>query len=317
MLASAGLEVELFSDAAPERTTSVAACAVWLPLYLAAGAGDGSTVPPSDLRRWVADSYAAFRSLTSAAAGVSEMPLYRLGQSENDAPDVAGVVPSLTHRVADELPPEMRHIWSYDSFAIDMQVYLSWLSGEIKELGVRAQVGRKYRTIDEAIADTGAQVLVNCTGAGAAALCGDRQLRGAKGVLLFKDPLPVTGILSCREFILAPRERELVAGSLYDLDYSSEQVEPHDVARLEEWHAGWPAEALELVGITPADMWSARTRGAISGIRPVRPVGARFELEHHDGCTIIHNYGHGGAGVTVSWGAAHAVKTAALEAGCR
>lgn len=43
------------------------------------------------------------------------------------------------------------------------------------------------------------------------------------------------------------------------------------------------------------------------GYRPVRDPdgeGVRIELEAVDGRPIVHNYGHGGAGVTLSWGSA-------------
>jgi DNA-3-methyladenine glycosylase I len=38
----------------------------------------------------------------------------------------------------------------------------------------------------------------------------------------------------------------------------------------------------------------------------VRPVRSRVRLEHErlGGCHLLHNYGHGGAGVTLSWGCA-------------
>ena len=38
------------------------------------------------------------------------------------------------------------------------------------------------------------------------------------------------------------------------------------------------------------------------GLRPVRPRNVRLETE--DGTRIVHNYGHGGSGVTLSWGCA-------------
>ena len=38
------------------------------------------------------------------------------------------------------------------------------------------------------------------------------------------------------------------------------------------------------------------------GLRPFRPKGFRVEAETIDGKTIVHNYGHGGGGVTLSWG---------------
>ena len=44
-----------------------------------------------------------------------------------------------------------------------------------------------------------------------------------------------------------------------------------------------------------------------SGLRPGRKAGVRLEAQTFDSYTIIHNYGHGGAGFTVAWGCADAV----------
>ena len=40
----------------------------------------------------------------------------------------------------------------------------------------------------------------------------------------------------------------------------------------------------------------------IVGHRPYRPTGFRVERESFDGKTIIHNYGHGGGGLSLGWG---------------
>jgi D-amino-acid oxidase len=42
------------------------------------------------------------------------------------------------------------------------------------------------------------------------------------------------------------------------------------------------------------------------GLRPGRPT-VRLEEERLEGRRVIHNYGHGGAGVTLSWGCAEEV----------
>jgi len=48
------------------------------------------------------------------------------------------------------------------------------------------------------------------------------------------------------------------------------------------------------------------------GLRPVRP-SVRLEAENLDGGRrLVHNYGHGGAGVTLSWGCAMEVASAIL-----
>ena len=38
--------------------------------------------------------------------------------------------------------------------------------------------------------------------------------------------------------------------------------------------------------------------------RPFRPQGPRIEAERRYGKTIVHHYGHGGSGWSLSWGSA-------------
>src|SRR5258707_14108102 len=42
----------------------------------------------------------------------------------------------------------------------------------------------------------------------------------------------------------------------------------------------------------------------VVGLRPYRPEGFRVEAERVGEKLLVHNYGHGGAGVTLSWGTA-------------
>jgi D-amino-acid oxidase len=42
----------------------------------------------------------------------------------------------------------------------------------------------------------------------------------------------------------------------------------------------------------------------VAGLRPFRPAGFRVEPERIGDKLVIHNYGHGGCGVTLSWGTA-------------
>jgi D-amino-acid oxidase len=52
-----------------------------------------------------------------------------------------------------------------------------------------------------------------------------------------------------------------------------------------------------------------------TGLRPFRPGGYRVALERlGDGRPVVHNYGHGGAGITLSWGTAE--RAADLVRGC-
>lgn len=50
-----------------------------------------------------------------------------------------------------------------------------------------------------------------------------------------------------------------------------------------------------------------------TGLRPFRPAGFRVEAQKFDDKLIIHNYGHGGAGITLSWGTAELAMQEALR----
>ena len=50
----------------------------------------------------------------------------------------------------------------------------------------------------------------------------------------------------------------------------------------------------------------------VVGLRPFRPAGFVVKAEAFGDKTVIHNYGHGGGGVTLSWGTAHMAADLAL-----
>lgn len=53
--------------------------------------------------------------------------------------------------------------------------------------------------------------------------------------------------------------------------------------------------------------------GVEVGLRPGRPI-VRLEREVRDGVTVVHDYGHEGSGVLLSWGCAEQVTALALGA---
>jgi glycine/D-amino acid oxidase-like deaminating enzyme len=74
--------------------------------------------------------------------------------------------------------------------------------------------------------------------------------------------------------------------------------------------------------LAPAPRRFARVRvGAdriirtVTGLRPFRPSGFVLRSEALGGKTIVHDYGHGGGGVTLSWGTAHLAVAEALKTG--
>lgn len=57
--------------------------------------------------------------------------------------------------------------------------------------------------------------------------------------------------------------------------------------------------------LAPVRVDASREIRTVVGLRPFRSGGYRVEAELLDDKLLIHNYGHGGAGVTLSWGTAH------------
>lgn len=51
----------------------------------------------------------------------------------------------------------------------------------------------------------------------------------------------------------------------------------------------------------------------VVGLRPFRPDGFRIEAEPLGAKTLVHHYGHGGAGVTLSWGTARIAADLAMQ----
>lgn len=58
---------------------------------------------------------------------------------------------------------------------------------------------------------------------------------------------------------------------------------------------------------SPDFAWDPTTRPPIAGLRPYREQTYRLEPEVVGNKFVVHNYGHGGAGITLSWGCAHEV----------
>jgi len=77
------------------------------------------------------------------------------------------------------------------------------------------------------------------------------------------------------------------------------------------WSRGEPPSSKGLSKVDTS--WDRIIRTSV-GLRPARRSGFRVETERWGDKTIVHNYGHGSHGVTLSWGTAHmAVEQALLQ----
>jgi D-amino-acid oxidase len=180
---------------------------------------------------------------------------------------------------------------------VEMSRYLAYLRDRIAAAGGRCE-RRTLSSLDEAAAE--ASAVFNCTGLGARELAHDPSVRPLRGQLVVVEN---------------PGIEEWYVASGSDEDGETTYVLPQPYGLL-------------LGGTTEDGSWDTTPDGATAedivrrcaavhpgiararviehrvGLRPFRP-SVRLEVERlTDGTPCVHNYGHGGAGVTVSWGCA-------------
>jgi D-amino-acid oxidase len=94
---------------------------------------------------------------------------------------------------------------------------------------------------------------------------------------------------------VVPRSRDIVVGGTDDEGEWDRRPDPDTAKLILE-------RAVELV----PELAAAKVVGHKVGLRPARPQ-VRVEREEMGNSRVVHCYGHGGAGVTLSWGCADEV----------
>lgn len=68
-------------------------------------------------------------------------------------------------------------------------------------------------------------------------------------------------------------------------------------------------------GLARVNVSDERVIRTTVGLRPFRPAGFRVDTEELGDKTVVHNYGHGGGGMSLSWGSSHLAVKRALATG--
>ena len=292
-LAENGHEVAVFARDLPSETTSSVAAAIWHP-YRA--------WPVEKIDAWTTASYREFARLAHAepASGVRMRHGTELCRTPEPIPDWTSVLPDF-ERVSRPRDGYAEG-WRFTAPVIDMGDYLPWLVDRFERLG-----GTVTRKAFAALPDT-AEVVVNATGLGARQLAGDRTVAPIRGQVVIVEQIGITdwtlgGSEHDAPAYVIPRLRSIVVGGTAEAD-SWELSPREDIARR------ILADADRLVpGLSEATVLRHRV-----GLRPARPE-VRLEVVRQprpDGSDqlVVHCYGHGGSGVTVSWGCADEVAAA-------
>jgi D-amino-acid oxidase len=284
-LLEAGHRVDVLARDLPLETTSAVAAAFWYP-YRA--------LPQDKVTAWSATSYAVFDALadTDPESGVRMVEGTEVFTRHQPDPWWRSAVPSLDRQTA--LPSGYVDGWTFSSPIVEMPVYLPWLAGRVDELG-----GTITRMNLKQLPE-GAGLVVNCSGLGARLLASDKSVVPVRGqvVCLEQTGLDRWWVDPELNTFVFPRSADVVVGGTEDEGEWSRTPDPVT------------ADAI----LRRAELLEPRIRGAKVlrhkvGLRPVRPA-VRLERTRD----VIHCYGHGGAGVTLSWGVADEVAALADQA---
>ncbi|MFI1865372.1 FAD-dependent oxidoreductase [Streptomyces jumonjinensis] len=331
-----GFAVTVVADRLPAETVSTVAGALWEWPPAVCGHHHDDEMSLERSRAWCMVSYRRFTALSDdPATGVrlrtavsyfrapvaelprehfkmrelSHLPGFRHDRSligEHRLSSASGAVDAYAH-----LAP-----------VIDTPAYTAWLLDRVRRSGCPIEA----ETVDGALTEHEhrlrsrhrADVIVNCTGLGALGLAADPALYALRGALfhLRNDGRSLPRLTTAH--IMA-----------FDASHGGQNmvfVVPHD-------------EIVVLGGLVEAGEWSTaltygyrpirdmvercgdflpELRAAAPaadpvrvGVRPARKGGVRVEAE--PGTRIVHNYGHGGSGFTLSWGCAEHTPELALR----
>jgi D-amino-acid oxidase len=290
-LIEAGFTVTIMARLVPPNTTSDKAAALWYP-YRA--------FPEDKVLPWCKATLETFLRLSRvAASGVSFIALHHVFDHVEPDPWWKSAVTDFRRLDYADLPRGYVDGYAVEVPLIETPIYMPYLVNHFIPRGGRIERRDNDFTSLTELSKT-ASLIVNCTGLGARTLCNDQQVFPLRGqVVRTANPgitrgiADETGPLSLAYII--PRSQDCVLGGTAECSDG------------EEADAGVSEDILYRCQGLDSKISGVAVIDAKVGLRPGRNE-VRLEVDHSTAnCPIIHNYGHGGAGFTLSWGCADSV----------
>ena len=276
-----------------------------------AGALIHPTSPGSNRQqKWFKDTYEHFKRVSCSADASESGVLLAFGYALDSLPrpwfyqdTVLGlrVVPEAERRMM--RLPNLKTWLFYATFVVNCRQYLPWLMRQFTDKG-GIVVRRKVASLQELFSEF--DVVVNCSGLGARELAQDSSLQPAWGQgRLVKAPW-------IKYFVFAhlphSQPNEGTTEEVIDVFPRSDgvfvggvKVHGKEKGPVEDGYRRQIQQRAE--DIMPS-LSNAPTINEWTGVRPIRST-VRLSIEDVSvGKYIIHNYGHGGYGITFSWGCA-------------
>lgn len=293
VLAEAGLPVRIRTAERPRETTSAVAGALWGP----------STLRPADrVTQWMQRSHAEFVALAEDhgsgvhMTGGTMAARFEFGEASSamPPPPETALLTDLRRCTDEELPDGFVCGYRATLPLIDMPRYLDYLVDRFTRAGGELSISPVPYLADAAAE---AATVINCSGVGAHELVGDPSVHPVRG------QHAIVGNPGIDEYFLElsadgqwasymPHGDRLVLGGVAVEHDWSRRPDPRVTAGI-----------LRRCAEVEPRLSGVAVREELVGLRPGRNA-VRLEVEDYDGARVVHNYGHAGSGVALSWGCA-------------
>jgi D-amino-acid oxidase len=307
VFAERGYRTAIFAKETGRQTTSGAAAAVWFPYHVE---------PAEKVIPLALETYQVLLDLAlfpeSGVSIIESRQFLRTGEIE--IPDWA--IPLGAQRlssVATGLWPvwdraqrggyNLKSGFSLRIPLMDTTIYLAYLAARFLKAGGEIHANVRFEKLEDV--DSKFDLVINCAGIGARELVQDADLEPHRGQVAIVPKLEgLTCAIVCDDAPLMyaiPRTNDCVFGGTNEIS-DNLAADPATTQRI-------VGECSRVLNIDKPPVVAERV-----GLRPFRRSGVRLERDRlRDRRSVIHNYGHGGAGFTLSWGCAREVFNLVVE----
>jgi D-amino-acid oxidase len=287
LFAEHGYRTAIFAEQVGQQTTSGAAAALWFPY---------DCEPRDKVIAWALATYDQLVDLCEEPrSGVSMIELRQFSRTGKiPVPDWAIPLGACVIPSAAEESCEFTSGFAITVPLMDTTIYLNYLANRLIVAGGAINGGMRFERLDDV--DREFDLVINCAGIGARVLVRDVDLEPHRGQVAIVPKIDnLSCAIVCDDAPLTyaiPRTNDCLFGGTNELSESL-AIDPKSTFRI-------VAECTRVLKIKTSPILAERV-----GLRPFRKSGVRLErAELRDGRTVIHNYGHGGSGFTLSWGCA-------------
>lgn len=288
LFAEKGYATSILAEQIGDRTDSAAAAAIWYPY---------DVEPAEAVMPWALIAYEQFLELArDPATGVSVVELRTFSRLGPIAPPewARAFDPRVLH--GHEIPAAFVGGFSMRVPLIETTKYLAYLKRRAENAGASVITGVHLERLEDV--EDRFDLVVNCSGIGAKELVPDAEMEPHRGQVAIVGKLDLPYAVVCDDpplMYAIPRSGDCVLGGTNDVS-DNRAADSAATARI-------VAECQRVLGFAAPTIVAERV-----GLRPCRKGGVRLAAEKMPaGRMVIHNYGHGGAGFTLSWGCAQTV----------